>query len=186
MINRSVLMKAHTLLAAFILPVIAMFLVTGALYTWGVKGGYDVTVHELQIKKPVQGELNELMDIAQKTLKKQSIPIPTGQAKIKKIGESFKLEWSGSRIDVILEPTSDPLILKLKIKKASWYRQFVQLHKAKGGEPFKVYAVVLSVVLLALLFSGFIMAWQISKLQPLTLIFTLLGGVVFIFMVLWS
>ena len=37
-LNRSALMKAHALLAAFILPVAIMFFVTGALYTWGKKG----------------------------------------------------------------------------------------------------------------------------------------------------
>jgi hypothetical protein len=43
-------------------------------------------------------------------------------------------------MDVIIEPTSQPLIAKLKVKNTSWHRQFVQLHKAKGGIPFKVYA----------------------------------------------
>ena len=185
-LNRSVLMKAHTLLAAFILPVVVMFLITGALYTWGIKGEYETTVHELHIKTPVQGQLNELMNIAKQELKEQSIPIPTGQAKIKKIGDSFKLEWSGSSTDITLEPTSQPLILKLEIKNASWYRQLVQLHKAKGGEFFKVYATVLSIALLTLLFSGFIMAWQIPKLRALTLISTALGVAVFIFMALLS
>jgi len=181
--DRSTLMKIHALLAAFILPVAIMFFVTGALYTWGIKGDYDTTTHEVNLNTPIQGELSELVAIATKELKKHNIGAPTGKAKIKKIGDAFKLEWTGSKVDVILEPTSKPLIAELKIKKTGWHRQFVQLHKAKGGEPFKIYAVVLTTALLILLISGFIMAWQMPKLRKLTLATTSLGIIVFVAMV---
>ena len=185
-LNRSTLMKAHALLAAFILPVAIMFFVTGALYTWGIKGDYDTTIQEVQLTKPIQAELSELVAIAKNELKKQNIATPSGQAKIKKIGPSFKLEWTGSNMDIILEPTSNPVIAKLQIKNTSWHRQFVQLHKAKGGTPFKVYAAVLSIALLLILVTGFIMAWQMPKLRKLTIISTSLGIAVFIAMVAFS
>jgi len=181
--DRSTLMKVHALLAAFILPVAIMFFVTGALYTWGIKGDYDTTTHEVNLNTPIQGELSELIAIATEELKKHNIDAPTGKAKIKKIGDAFKLEWTGSKVDVILEPTSKPLIAMLQIKETSWHRQFVQLHKAKGGEPFKVYAVVLAIAILLLLFSGFMMAWQMPKLRKLTLSSALLGVAVFVAMV---
>jgi hypothetical protein len=81
-LNRSALMKAHALLAAFILPVAIMFFVTGALYTWGIKGDYNTTAYELDLKKPIQGDLAELVALATKELKKQNIEPPSGQAKI--------------------------------------------------------------------------------------------------------
>ena len=65
-INRSLLIKIHALLAAFILPVAIMFFVTGALYTWDIKGGYETATQELHLKKPIQGELAELMVLAKK------------------------------------------------------------------------------------------------------------------------
>ncbi len=182
-LDRSTLMKIHALLAAFILPVAIMFFVTGALYTWGIKGDYDTTTHEINLDIPIKGELSELVEIATKELKKYNIETPTGKAKIKKIGDAFKLEWTGSQADIILEPTSKPLIAMLQIKETSWHRQFVQLHKAKGGEPFKIYAVVLAITILLLLFSGFIMAWQMPKLRKLTLASALLGIAVFVAMV---
>ena len=184
--NRSTLMKTHALLAALILPVAIMFFVTGALYAWGIKGDYYTTTHQINLNTPLQAELAELVEIATKELKKHNIEAPTGQAKIKKIGSAFKLEWTGSKADIILESTSKPLIAVLQIKKTSWHRQFVQLHKAKGGSPFKVYSVVLAVALLLLLVSGFIMAWQMPKLRKLTLACTLLGIVGFIAMVVSS
>jgi len=185
-LNRSTLMKAHALLAAFILPVAIMFFVTGALYTWGIKGNYVTSVHELQLQKPIQDELAELVALVKDELNRQDIEAPTGEAKIKRMGSSFRLEWTGSNMDIILEPTTQPLIAKLELKNTSWHRQFVQLHKAKGGVPFKVYAAVFATALLLLLISGFIMAWQMPKLRKLTLASAIFGIAVFVAMIVAS
>jgi len=185
-LNRSILMKAHAVLAAFILPVAIMFFVTGAFYTWGIKGSYDTTALELHLEKPIHNDLTALVALTKKELKKQNISMPSGKAKIKTIGASYRLEWTGSDIDIILEPTSQPLLAKLVIKNTSWYRQFVQLHKAKGGAPFKVYAAVFATALLLLLITGFIMAWKTPKLRKLTLMSASLGIVVFTIMILLS
>jgi hypothetical protein len=186
MINRPALMKVHVLIAVFILPVAIMFFITGAFYTWGVKGTYETDVQKLSLKTPLQEELSYLVNVVEEELNKQEVSLPTGKAKIKKIGQSFLLEWTGSSKDVILEPTSDPLIAQLKIKHTSWHRHFVQLHKAKGGIVFKVYATILAIGLLFLLISGFIMAWQLPKLRKMTLISTLLGLIFFIIMFISS
>lgn len=186
MLNRFTLMKAHTALAAFILPVAIMFFVTGAFYTWGVKGSYETTTYKLDLQKPIEDEASELVALVTKELEKQNIETPSGQAKIKRIGNSFRLEWTGSNRDIILEPTKKPLIAKLKIKNTSWYRQFVQLHKAKGGTPFKVYAAIFATALLLLLMTGFIMAWQTPRLRKLTLLSAALGIAAFFVMVLSS
>lgn len=179
-------MKAHAILAAFILPVAIMFFVTGAFYTWGIKGSYDASVFDLHLKTPIQDELSELVTLTTKELEKKNIELPSGQAKIKRIGNSFILEWTGSSKDIILEPSTKPLIAKLEIKSTSWYRQFVQLHKAKGGTLFKVYAGLFATSLLMLLITGFIMAWQTPKLRKLTLFSASLGIVTFFIMVSFS
>ncbi len=186
LISRSTLMQAHAFLAAFILPVAILFFVTGALYTWGIKGNYDVATHELHLSEPIQDDLVELVTLAKTELIKQDKGVPSGQAKVKRIGSSFRLEWTGASMDVILEPTSQPLVAKLEIKQTNWHRQFVQLHKAKGGDIFKVYATVFAIALLLLLVTGFIMAWQMPKLRKLTLVSTLLGIAVFIVVVAYS
>jgi hypothetical protein len=175
-------MKLHVLIAVFILPIAIMFFVTGAFYTWGIKGDYETTVQTIQLKEPLQDELAPLVNVVKDELKNQNISLPTGKAKIKKIGQSFLLEWTGSSRDVVLEPTPNPLIAQLKIKKTGWHRHFVQLHKAKGGIVFKVYATILAIGLLFLLTSGFIMAWQLPKLRKITLISTTSGLVFFILM----
>ena len=182
MFNRLVLMKLHVLIAVFILPVAILFFATGAFYTWGIKGDYEISIQPLLLKEPLQNDLKTLVNVVKNELKNQNISLPTGKAKIKKIGQSFQLEWTGSDKDVVLEPTLNPLIAQLKIKETGWHRHFVQLHKAKGGVAFKVYATILAIGLLFLLISGFIMAWQLPKLRKITLISTMSGLVFFILM----
>lgn len=184
--NRMLLMKAHSLLAAFMLPAAVMFTVTGALYTWGAKGQYSSEVHEIQLSAPLQPELPNLKELAQIELQKLSENYPEGQPKLKTYGEHFLLEWTGSSKDVILEPTEDPLIAKFTVKDTSWYRTLVQLHKAKGGSAFKVYAVLFALAILALLASGFIMAFKTPQLRRLSLLTLLLGVFSFILVVYLS
>ncbi len=181
--ERLTLMKVHAILAAFILPVAIMFFITGGLYTWGIKGAYEVDKQEFNLQKPLEDDLVSLVNIAKQQLKKLDIEEPSGEAKIKRIGSSFKLEWTGSNIDVILKPSSKSMSAVMEIKHTTWHRRFVQLHKAKGGTPFKIYAAVLAVALLLLLTTGFIMAWMTPKLRNPVILSTLLGLFVFFLMV---
>ena len=169
MITRIQLMKIHAVLAAFTLPVAIMFMVTGALYTWGIKGSYTNEVYEVPLTEMLTPELTTLTSLVVKELDQRDISLPEGKAKVKKIGSAFMLEWTGSTKDINLEPTDRDLVAKLTVKETSWYRNLVQLHKAKGGVVFKVYAAFFAFVLGMLLISGFMMAWQTPKLKRITL-----------------
>ena len=185
-INRSVLMKVHTLLAVFLLPVAIMFFVTGALYIWEIKGEQEKYNHNINLETSFSGELTEFVLLTENKLNALNFPIPTGEPKIKEKGEKITFEWSGSAIEVKVETTPEMLIAKMEVKKSSWYRHLVQLHKAKGGLLFKLYATLLSIALLVLLLTGFIMAWQIPKLRKLTAVTTLSGLLVFLILVIYS
>ena len=169
MVTRLQLMKVHTILAAFIFPVALMFMITGALYTWGIKGGYTNEVYDIQLTEELQPDLTTLTALAALELDKLELTQPTGKAKLKSIGNSFMFEWAGSTKDIHLESSNNTLVAKLTVKEASWYRNLVQLHKAKGGNVFKVYAAFFAIVMGLLLLSGFMMAWQAPKLKRLTL-----------------
>jgi len=176
-------MKVHALLAAFILPTAIMFITTGALYTWGIKGSYTNEVYEIQLNQTMQPDLGELTKLAESELEKQNLTKPSGTPKLKSSGGHFFLEWTGSDKDLILEPTESGSIAKLTIKNTSWYRTLVQLHKAKGGVAFKVYAVMFAIAIGLLLVSGFVMAMQTPKLKRITLLASLAGIGSFIIMV---
>jgi hypothetical protein len=117
-------------------------------------------------------------------LQQKDLSVPTGEAKIKTQGKSFTFDWGGSNVEVSLSPGNMPLSAQLEIKQASLHKHFVQLHKAKGGLIFKIYATTFSVALLLLLLSGFIMALQMAKLRKLTLLASAFSLILFIAMVL--
>ena len=181
--DRAILVKIHLLLAAFIFPVALMFLITGGFYTWSIKGSYDTQTYDVVLDAPLTADLGLLTALAEDELQKLSIPVPSGGAKIKKIGASYQLEWTGSDRDVILEPAAEDLLARLTVKDTTWYRHFVQLHKAKGGQLFKVYAAFMAVSLFVILLSGFLMAWQVPKLRKLAVTCMAAGAALFLLMV---
>ena len=180
------LIKIHMLLASFVFPVAFMFLVTGALYTWGVKGGYNETIYLVELQAPLVKDASLLEGIVRKELDERGVEHPSGGAKIKSGGVSFKLEWTGSKRDIVLEPTDQIDRAQLTIKETTWYRNLVQLHKAKGGESFKFYAAFLSAALFLILFTGFTLAVQMPKYKFQSLLSAALGLGVFAMFVLVS
>ena len=184
--NRLILIKIHMLLAAFIFPAALMFLVTGGLYTWEFKGSCESGEFMIPLAAPLSADAAALTEIVKAELDSRGIAHPTGAGKIKKGGLSYQFEWTGSQRDVLLEPIGDPMVAKLTIKETTWYRNLVQLHKAKGGQPFKVYAAVLAVSLFVILLSGFIMAFQIPKYRGQAALFAVAGVVVFFIMLFAS
>jgi len=177
--NRAVITKVHLLLAAFMFPVALMFLVTGGFYTWGIKGEYVSQSYEIALTSPLSADAVALTDRAIAELEQRSVSPPSGEPKLKKAGTSYQLEWTGAARDVVLEPTADPLIAKLVIKETTWYRNLVQLHKAKGGQIFKFYAAALAISLFTILASGFLLAWQVPKLRRLASMFAFAGLAMF-------
>lgn len=184
--NRNSLMKLHMLMATFMLPVALMFLLTGALYTWGIKGHYDTTEYELRLAEPLTDDLSRLTDIAVAELQRLQIEPPSGKAGVKTAGTSFRLEWTGSRRDVLLAPTDNPSVARLSIKETQLHRHFVQLHKAKGGQGFKIYAAVFATTLLLILISGFVLAWKIPRYRKMAAVSLAAGFLTFIVLVTTS
>lgn len=181
--NRATLTRLHMLLAAFMFPVALMFLITGGLYTWGVTGSHDSTDHLVALAQPLAKDEAALKAVAAAELAKRGIDEPTGKPRIRSIGESWHLEWTGSQRDVLLEPTAAANQAKLTVKEATWYRNLVQLHKAKGGVVFKVYAAALAITLFILLATGFLLAWRVPSMRRAANI-SALGGLGLFFVAL--
>ena len=85
-----------------------------------------------------------------------------------------------------LEPTFEPLVFRLTVSETTWYRTFVQLHKAKGGKLFKYYAAALAVALFIILGSGLWMAMQIPRFRSLSLGTLAVGFLSFVLIVMAS
>ncbi len=174
------------LLAVFLLPVAVMFFITGALYIWEIKGKVESHNHNIDIDSSFSGELTEFIALTENRLNTMDLPTPTGKTKIRREGESTIFEWSGSAIEVKVETRPEHLKAQMEIRETNWYRHLVQLHKAKGGFLFKLYATLLSIALLLIIFTGFIMAWQMPKLRKLTAMTATCGFAAFIILVIYN
>ncbi|MDC9728963.1 MAG: PepSY domain-containing protein [Methyloprofundus sp.] len=184
--NRAFLVKTHMTVAAFIFPVVMMFCITGALYSWGIKGGYHVQKFKLELAQPMQRDKLWLTQLVKQELMQREITLPTGKASIKGPGKFYYFVWTGSQLDVELEQTNNPFVAQLKIKQTNLHRFFVQLHKAKGGIAFKVYAVIAATGLILLFLTGFLMAWKLKKERLHLLLSATMGLGLFITMLLTS
>ncbi|MDX2176655.1 MAG: hypothetical protein SF028_09295 [Candidatus Sumerlaeia bacterium] len=157
----------HVALASFFFPVAIMFLVTGALYTLSIRGGYQTETIPVGLEEPLTADLPRLHAIAEGILRQQEIDEPTGGYGVKKAGTSFEFEWTGANADVVLRPTADPLAAELLVKKTTPYRRLVQLHKAKGSDFAKGVSVLWAAGLLALFASGAALSFGLPAYRPL-------------------
>lgn len=178
--NRVFLTKLHLILAAFMFPAVLMFLVTGALYTWGNKGEWHEESASITLAQPLSEQSEgDITSLAVQQLVERGLPIPSGELSVE-TGEGASLTWIGAKSEIALTATDDPLIAQANIKEASLHRNLVQLHKAKGSDYFKVYATILAVVLFLLVLSGIIMGLQVKALRRMTLVSSVLGAVAFV------
>jgi len=155
------LFKIHVYVGALFIPIILMFLITGGLYTVGIKGDYKSQKFEIPLTSPMEPDLNYLETFVKTILVEKNQPFPSGDLSIKRAGTSWELEWTGTRMDLILAPTLDPYRATLTLKTTNAHRYFVQLHKAKGGIAFKGLAVLGAFALLTLVTTGFL---QVNKM----------------------
>lgn len=183
--NRLFLTKLHLVLAAFMFPAILMFLATGALYTWGEKGDWEESSHEVSLSEPYASQnQGALTSIAVQVLLDQGAAIPSGTESLSGEGAEQSLNWTGARSEASVKPTDDPQVAEVTIKQASFHRWLVQLHKAKGSTVFKVYATILATVLFLLVASGLILGLQVKALRRLTLVSSVAGFGAFVIFVL--
>lgn len=174
------LVRWHMLVAAFLFPAILLFLLTGALYTWGVKGDYVSRDYQIALTAPLTDDQDALQAITAKALAERGIAVPTGQPSVRKTGDSVQFDWSGSNRDVSLVPGDDATSAKLTVKDTDWHRYFVQLHKAKGGTAFKVYAAVVALGLFFLVTSGLIVALRVPNMRRGAIAGSVVGLIAFV------
>ncbi len=172
--NRAFLTKLHLIAAAFMFPAVLMFLITGALYTWGNKGAWHEDSFDVALAAPMTDEAS-LRAVALDALAERDLPEPSGSASVSGEGEDLSLSWTGARSEASVAATADPLVAEVTVKEASFHRWLVQLHKAKGSVVFKVYATTLAIVLFLLVLSGVIMGLQVRALRRLTIVTSLAG-----------
>ena len=178
--SRAFLTKLHLVVAAFMFPAILMFLVTGALYTWGSKGEWLEHSARVSLSSPLSADEAALKAVARAELDKRGLPVPSGAATVSEAGDPVSLTWTGARSEASVTATEDPLVAEVTVREATLHRNLVQLHKAKGSDVFKVYATILAVVLFLLVASGLVLGLQVRALRRMTIASSLVGAAAFL------
>jgi len=183
-VSRILLTKLHLTFAAVMFPAVLMFLVTGALYTWGNKGEWYEESANVALNEPLTTQSEgDITSFAVQQMVQRDLPIPSGKLSVTE-GEDASLTWSGARSEISIKQGDDPLVANVDVKEASMHRWLVQLHKAKGSTAFKVYASFLALVLFLLVASGIVMGLQVKSMRRLTLGSGAAGLVAFVTFVL--
>lgn len=183
--NRALLTKLHLVTAALMFPAVVMFLVTGALYTWGNKGEWRESTWDVALEQPyAELDATGLEEAALRALTSEGVSRPSGSISVSGVGEEQSLSWTGARSEVSVRAGAEPNIAQVDVKEASTHRWLVQLHKAKGSVWFKLYATVLAVALFLLVLSGLVMGTQVKALRRLTFLSSLVGLALFVAAVL--
>ena len=176
----------HACLAAFCLPVGIMFLATGGLLTADIKGETTREIFYLPLSGPAAFDEAGSLQLVKRELDARGIQYPTGSVHYRVKKGNKELRWSGLNKSLRLVSTGNPRVARLTVKTPDWLRRFVQLHKADGKTPFKIYAAIWAVILFSLFVTGMLMAWQVRKLRTLVIVSTLLGVATFVLLLFQS
>lgn len=163
--TRYQMIQMHMLLAAFLLPLALMYLVSGILYTLDVKGH----IKKQEIMVPLeQAFVPNLEDLKKQTiniLKQKHMPTPGGEPSLKKRKGVYELYWSDLKYAVKLQATSHPMTARLTVKKRNFLAQVMRIHRAEAGLVFQVFTIILVLGLMTILLSGVYMALMVPKFK---------------------
>lgn len=185
-IKRLFFVKTHLILAGLSLSIMTMFLITGALYTYGYKPSSHTIKHRVTEPQALKKDIVVLTDIALRELQKLGISPPITKPKMKrdKRWGVFKLVWSDENKRVSLRPsTRNNHVAVMKIKQYSWYSRLMSLHKGKGKDIFDIFTISAAIILFIVLLSGVLVGLMAQGLRRLTLYSVVSGMMLFVGMV---
>lgn len=176
---RLIWIKLHVYFSCFFLPVALLYVATGVLYLFDIKGGasekfeYEVTLpkgwpsHEMQAKALVAPFIAKYEH---------------GRFPPEYYSEREYISWYGYKQEVLLLPTEDENLATLEVIKHDLWHQFLLIHKGHAGLIFWVFGILLGLSLVFSLVSGVVIAVVAPKFRRSSIVSTTLGLVVLIFL----
>jgi len=169
-IQRMLVVKLHAFLACFFIPMAALYFISGALYSSGIKGHIDKQVYNLVLASPFTPNLAQLSVLARTALDQRDLSPPTGDSVIKEKKGSYEYRWGDLKRLVVIQPTKNPLQLELIYRQRSPLTQVMRVHRAEAGLRIRVLSISMAVALITILASGVFLAIGIPKLRRTALL----------------
>jgi len=184
MISRYRIIQIHMLLAASLLPFAIIYFLGGALYSLDIKGTVQKQVFPLKFEQSLAPDLNQIEALVTKELLERKLPIPNGEATLKKKKGLYKFRWNSLEYVVTLIISRDAYSASLTFRKRSLLTRIMRIHRAQAGPIFKTMSVILVVGLIFIFGSGIYMAQSIPKFRRPVIIAVFSGAAAFLVLIL--
>ncbi len=189
MVKRNLLIKIHLVMAATILPVVLMYVITGALYTAEYKPSSHDKAFDVQLEAPLVRDIQLLKDVVHDALAKRGIDDPDGKAKFKRDKKrgGQKFVWKGDNHTVSMWSHADNrAVVTIEVSTPSWYKRLMWIHTADGGDALKIFSIIVAILLVFVLLTGVIVGLQVKLFRGLTLYSMGFGSLLFLAMMYFS
>ena len=187
--KRNLFIKIHLIMAATILPVVLMYVITGALYTAEYKPSSHNETFDVQLDAPLVRDIQLLKDVVHDALAKREIEDPDGKAKLKRDKKrgGKKFVWKGDNHTVSMWAHADNrAVVSIEVSTPSWYKRLMWIHTADGGDAFEIFSIIVAILLVFVLLTGVIVGLQVKLFRGLTLYSMGFGSLLFLAMMYFS
>jgi len=169
-IQRMLIIQLHAVLACFFMPMALLYFISGALYSFDIKGDVDKQVYTVALNRPFAPDLAQLSESVTKELDQHQLSPPTGNPVIRKKRGSYEYHWGDLKRTVVVQPTEDPLKVQLTYRQRSPLTQLMRVHRAEAGSLIKTFSLSMVVALIFILGSGVFLAIGMPKLRRTALL----------------
>jgi hypothetical protein len=169
-IQRMLIIKVHAILACFFMPLALLYFISGALYSFDIKGDVDKKVFVVTLDRPFAPDLAQLSESVKKALDQHQLSLPTGDPAITKKKGSYEYRWGDLKRQVVVQPTDNPLQVELLYRQRSPLTQLMRVHRAEAGSLIRTYSLSMVVSLIFILGSGVYLAVGMPKLRRTALL----------------
>lgn len=171
--TRLLWMKLHAYFACFFLPITILYIVTGMLYFFDIKGKVS---SEVEYFIPIE----HAWPTSEAGAKKLVIDYLVGD-KFVELPEDYYLwegkhDWYGHEREILLKPTDKEGVVEIHISEHDLLMQLLIVHKGFAGSYFKIFSIFFGLSLAFSLISGVVITLQLPQLKNASLLGIAVGG----------
>lgn len=170
------------------MPMALVFFITGAFLAVDIKGGKKSDVWAYQVKGAYTLTADEFTRSVVSQIDRRGISLRLGnvpEIKISNNGDK-SVSWNidGSRVKASVKKTSPESII-LKVKHASLFNSFLDLHKTEKGVLYTTYVFISSIALIILSITGFFMIIKNKRQRGVGLLSVVAGTLLYVLLILF-
>lgn len=171
--TRLLWMKLHAYIACFFLPITLLYITSGMLYFFDIKGEVS-SEREIFITTDLVWPESE--QDAERFVRQQLV----GESYVE-LPEDYYLwegkhDWYGHEREVLLKPTDNKNVFEIHIMEHDIVKQLLIVHKGFAGTYFKVFSVLFGISLAFTILSGVVVTLQLPQLKQPALLAILAGA----------